>query len=390
MQLPINIQELFTKKLPIINEWLENKHQTLQNHLIYCSIDIRNSGFKIAPVDMNFFPAGFNNLSTNGIGLAAESISKYIKAYKPNASKILLVTENFDRNLGYLENVASLTEILSSYDLKVKKLDELSHHRLGNKFVFHADSQNLSNAWTPDLILLNSDLSKGMPEFLMNLEHDIIPHPFWGWHTRRKETFFFIYEEICQEFANFLQIDSWLFRPYSTKCSNINFKERLGFECMKAATEEMLICIQDKYKKYNIDSKPYVYIKSNTGTFGMGIMIAYSSDDILKANKITRHSMNSVFGRTTEEVIIQEGIPTIHYEENASGKIFFENCLYYANSQFLGGFQRKNPKKDAFSNLNAQHSFFSPIEPSDIEIVAEIIISKLAYLAGCIEQSSNQ
>ena len=28
----------------------------------YTSIDIRNSGFKIAPVDTNLFPAGFNNL----------------------------------------------------------------------------------------------------------------------------------------------------------------------------------------------------------------------------------------------------------------------------------------------------------------------------------------
>ena len=28
----------------------------------YTSIDIRNSGYKIAPVDTNLFPAGFNNL----------------------------------------------------------------------------------------------------------------------------------------------------------------------------------------------------------------------------------------------------------------------------------------------------------------------------------------
>ena len=31
----------------------------------YSSIDIRNSGFKIAPVDTNLFPAGFNNLDKN-------------------------------------------------------------------------------------------------------------------------------------------------------------------------------------------------------------------------------------------------------------------------------------------------------------------------------------
>lgn len=29
----------------------------------YASVDLRNSGFKLAPVDTNLFPAGFNNLN---------------------------------------------------------------------------------------------------------------------------------------------------------------------------------------------------------------------------------------------------------------------------------------------------------------------------------------
>ena len=28
----------------------------------YCSVDLRNSGFKLAPVDTNLYPGGFNNL----------------------------------------------------------------------------------------------------------------------------------------------------------------------------------------------------------------------------------------------------------------------------------------------------------------------------------------
>ncbi|NDG85751.1 MAG: glutamate--cysteine ligase, partial [Proteobacteria bacterium] len=28
----------------------------------YCSVDIRDSGDKVAPVDCNLFPAGFNNI----------------------------------------------------------------------------------------------------------------------------------------------------------------------------------------------------------------------------------------------------------------------------------------------------------------------------------------
>jgi len=29
----------------------------------YTSVDLRNAGFKLAPVDTNLFPAGFNNLN---------------------------------------------------------------------------------------------------------------------------------------------------------------------------------------------------------------------------------------------------------------------------------------------------------------------------------------
>ena len=30
---------------------------------LYASVDLRNAGYKIAPVDTNLFPAGFNNLN---------------------------------------------------------------------------------------------------------------------------------------------------------------------------------------------------------------------------------------------------------------------------------------------------------------------------------------
>lgn len=35
--------------------------------IFYSSLDVRRSDFKIAPVDANCFPAGFNNLSKQGL-----------------------------------------------------------------------------------------------------------------------------------------------------------------------------------------------------------------------------------------------------------------------------------------------------------------------------------
>ena len=45
-----------------IEHWFR---QNWQEHTppFYGSVDLRNSGFKLAPVDMNLFPGGFNNLS---------------------------------------------------------------------------------------------------------------------------------------------------------------------------------------------------------------------------------------------------------------------------------------------------------------------------------------
>ena len=45
-----------------IEQWF--RRQWLQTPApFYASVDLRNAGYKLAPVDTNLFPAGFNNLS---------------------------------------------------------------------------------------------------------------------------------------------------------------------------------------------------------------------------------------------------------------------------------------------------------------------------------------
>src|SRR6267142_2779623 len=75
---------------------------------IYSSVDIRDAGFKIAAIDTNLFPAGFNNLCEHGIedsvGLLKQAILKRV----PNCRDILIVAEEHTRNTWYLENVRIL------------------------------------------------------------------------------------------------------------------------------------------------------------------------------------------------------------------------------------------------------------------------------------------
>ena len=49
------------------SQWLENQAP------FYGSVDLRNSGFKLAPVDMNLFPGGFNNLNPDFAPLAIQA-----------------------------------------------------------------------------------------------------------------------------------------------------------------------------------------------------------------------------------------------------------------------------------------------------------------------------
>ena len=83
-------------------------------------MDLRNSGFKLAPVDTNLYPGGFNNLSAAFMPLAVQAATAAIAKICPEAKNLLLVPENHTRNKWYLENVATLAAILRQTGLEVR------------------------------------------------------------------------------------------------------------------------------------------------------------------------------------------------------------------------------------------------------------------------------
>ena len=86
----------------------------------YGSVDLRNAGFKLAPVDTNLFPGGFNNLSEPMLPLAVQAAMAAIEKYCPDARNLLLIPENHTRNTYYLQNVARLCQILRQTGLDVR------------------------------------------------------------------------------------------------------------------------------------------------------------------------------------------------------------------------------------------------------------------------------
>src|ERR1700754_3494723 len=104
---------------PDIERWLRGQWQ---DHAapFYCSVDLRNSGFKIAPVDTNLFPGGFNNLNPEFHPLCVQAAMSALEKVCPDARGCVLVPENHTRNTFYLQNVATIAKILRHAGMNVR------------------------------------------------------------------------------------------------------------------------------------------------------------------------------------------------------------------------------------------------------------------------------
>src|SRR6187401_3820721 len=113
------LERVILDQRPEIERWFRT--QWLEHDApFYTSVDLRNSGFKLAPVDTNLFPGGFNNLSAAFMPLAVQAASSAIEKICPEAKNLLLLPENHTRNRWYLENVATLAAILRQTGLEVR------------------------------------------------------------------------------------------------------------------------------------------------------------------------------------------------------------------------------------------------------------------------------
>jgi glutamate--cysteine ligase len=207
-----------------------------------------------------------------------------------------------------------------------------------------------ADGFTPDLILLNNDCTAGAPTILEGLAQPVEPPYKMGWYNRRKTEHFRAYDEITHDFADTFGFDPWFISAAFHRCGVVNFEERTGIECVALGVEKVLHVVRRKYEEYGIKDAPYVYVKADSGTYGMGIMTVGSGDELMELNKKTRNKMGTIKeGTANTEVIIQEGIPTIDTAQGATA----EPMIYIIDGVPVGGAFRINEQRDTHSNLNA-------------------------------------
>jgi len=293
----------------------------------------------------------------------------------PEAKNLLLIPENHTRNQYYLMNVARLASILRHTGLNVR-IGSLLPDVTAPTEIALPDGQTLTleplrrlgpgghrlglEDFDPCSVLLNNDLSAGVPEILKDIhEQFVIPPLHAGWHVRRKSRHFEAYQRIARAFAEHIDIDPWLINPDFEVCGQINFHERTGEECLAMAVDKLLYRIRARYKEHDIDAEPFVIVKADAGTYGMGIMTVKDASEVKELNRRQRNKMAVVKeGLAVTEVMVQEGVPTVETVDAGTA----EPVVYLIDRYVVGGFYRVNTQRGIDENLNAPGMRFEPLD----------------------------
>ena len=368
---PINeLEARVLESMPAIERWfrLEWMEHTPP---FYTSVDLRNAGFKLAPVDTNLFPDGFNNLTPEMLPLSVQAAMAAIEKICPEAKNLLLIPEHRGRNGFYFMNVQSLVQIFTQAGLHVR-LGTLDPTVTEARIVNLPDGETLTlepvvrarrrlglKNFDPCTILLNDDLAHGTPKALQGLhEQYLLPPLHAGWSVRRKSRHFKSYEEVAKKFAKLLGMDPWLINPLHGQCGQVDFSTSAGIECVKSHAEALLAKIRRKHKEYGIADKPFVVVKADNGAAGSGFMTlrdAKELDDV--PARLRQRLVGDADGPALTEAIIQEGVPTNERVNDAVA----EPVVYMVDRYVVGGFYRVHAERGIDENLKAPGSSYVPL-----------------------------
>lgn len=338
---------------------------------LYGSTDLRNAGFKMAPVDTNLFPAGFNNLNPDFFPICVQAVQATLAEICPEATRFLLIPESHTRNQFYFESVARLQEffLTAGFEMRMGSLNpeitEPTSFTLpsGRTILLEPllrEGQKVGvSGFFPCCVVLNNDLSSGVPDILQGISQRVMPPIELGWSQRLKSDHFSCYADVANEFSALLEVDSWFFQPYFDRCSDIDFMKQEGLSGLVKSAEVLFARIRQKYEEYGIKKEPFLVVKADQGTYGMAVMMIKSAEELLNLNRKQRTSMSTLKGgASVTQVIIQEGIYSV---ETVDEGAVAEPVVYMIGRHVVGGFYRVHAGRGSDENLNAPGMDFKPL-----------------------------
>ena len=367
---PINeLEQRVLESMPAIERWfrLEWMEHTPP---FYTSVDLRNAGFKLAPVSTDLFPGSFNHLTPEMLPLAVQAAMAAIEKICPEARNLLLVPDNATDDPFYMTSVQRLVQVFTQAGLNVR-LGSADPAVTGPRALALPDGSELTvepllrtrgrlglKDFDPCTILLNNDLAQGIPRELHNLhEQYLLPPLHAGWTVRRKSRHFQSYEEVAKKFAKLLGMDPWLINPLYAQCGEVDFESAQGLDCVKAGVDAALSKVRRKYKEYGINEKPFVVVKADHGNRGNGVVTVRDAKDLDDATQLRQRMGLAKDGLAISEVIIQEGVPS--YERMHSAVA--EPVVVMIDRYVVGGFYRVHAGRGTDENLGGPGSSYVPL-----------------------------
>jgi len=361
---PINeLEQRILDSMPAIERWfrLEWMEHTPP---FYSSVDVRNAGFKLAPVDTHLFPGGWNNLTPAMLPLAVQAAMVAIEKICPEAKNLLLIPENHSNNASntfYLSSIAQLRRIfhmaglhvrIGSIDPDIKQNTTVALPN-GESIVLEPVIRSAKRLglkdFDPCTILLNNELTKGLPGILEELhEQFVLPPLHASGSIRRKSTHYKTYDDVCKRFGKLLGVDPWLINPMYLTCTDAD---------LTACVDTLLAKIKKKYKEYGISDKPFVVVKNNHSSSsdkhaGTGVLMLRQSSELKD-----HHDIASFKG----ELVVQEGVLTKERMNDAVA----EPVVYMMDRYVVGGFYRVHADRGMDENLCSPGSRYVPLAFAD-------------------------
>ena len=359
---PINeLEQRILDSMPAIERWFRLEWME-HTPVFYTSVDVRNAGFKLAPVDTNLYPSGWNNLTPAMLPLAVQAAMVAIEKICPEAKNLLLIPENNSNNASntfYLSSIAQLRRVFHMAGLNVRigsidpEIKENTPIALPNgesillEPVIRTGKRLGLKGFDPCTILLNNELTKGVPGILEELhEQYVLPPLHASGSVRRKSTHYQSYEEVSKRFGKLLGVDPWLINPMFLTCTDVD---------LAVSVDTLLAKIKKKYKEYGIMDKPFVVVKSNHSSQADKQAGAGASVMMLRqSSELKDHKDLAIF---SGELIVQEGVLTKERMNDAVA----EPVVYMMDRYVVGGFYRVHADRGMDENLCSPGSRYVPL-----------------------------
>jgi glutamate--cysteine ligase len=365
------LEEFVSKNWETINRQLDEWQNELVQP-IYSSVDIRESSHKYAPVDHNLYPAGFNNICQKDLKRASQLFKDALAKIAPGTKRVALLPESHTKNKWYLDNVYHLRHTLEEAGFSVDvvspdktlfdegpllKLESQSGHAIELiQIEVKGDQVKRVDGGVTGYgaIILNHDQSIPLNIEWKNVGIPVMPSPFAGWTRRQKNSHFSHYKKVADAFCAKFDINPDLIQARFRAVDGVDFETKEGVDKLASEVGNLLA---------ELPAGSSVFAKASQGTYGMGISVFTSKDEVLAMNRKTRNKMD--IGKNNikfTSVLVQEGVETIIKVEDAPGEI----TMYLVNGRGMGGFMRYNPQRGTNANLNSQGMLYKKFCISDI------------------------